>query len=67
MKNYIGETEARKLKEEHNKIKIDNTELGAQLDTYKGMYIALTDKNKAELMSVEKVRAELHKHYDIVK
>lgn len=67
MKNYIGDLEARQLKESSIKTKIENTELQTQLDTYKGMYIALTDKNKAELMSVEKIKAELHKHYDIVK
>lgn len=27
MKNYIGEIEAKKLKQEHHKIKISNTEL----------------------------------------
>ena len=47
MKNYIGDFEARKLKDEFNKVKIENTEISTQLDTYKGMYIALADRNKA--------------------
>ena len=67
MKNYIGDIEAKKMKEAYNKIKIKEGELQAELDSYKGLYNALTDKNKAELMSVEKIKAELHKHYDIVK
>ena len=63
MKNYIGEFEAKKMKEEIAKLKINNSEIIPQLDTYKGYYSALHDKNKADLMGIEKLKAELNKYY----
>lgn len=51
------------MKEEIAKLKINNSEIIPQLDTYKGYYSALHDKNKADLMGIEKLKAELNKYY----
>lgn len=48
-------------------MKVQNAEFSTELEMFKGLYSSLTDKNKMELMSVEKIKAELNKHYDIVK
>lgn len=52
MKNYIGELEVKKMKEEIAKLKVNNSELVPQLDTYKGYHDALLDKNKSDLLSL---------------
>lgn len=67
MKKLIGEIEAKKLREQQKKLTIQNGELATELDTFKNLCNTLADKNKLELMSVEKIKAELNKHYDIVK
>ena len=63
MKNYIGEFSAKKNQRRITKLKISNSEIIPQLDTYKGYYSALHDKNKADLMGIQKLKAELNKYY----
>jgi hypothetical protein len=63
----MGEDESRKLRQEDNRLRIDNLEFKNQVELYKTLFEKLSTKNKSDEMRIVKIESEVAKSYEIVK
>ena len=67
LKSSLTEGESQKLKQQINILKVENAKILPELESYKGLHVALSNKNRAEETIVGKIKAERDKYYDLVK